>query len=171
MKTALNGKICAVRAEVNNQTNLDWYALKVTPEQTFASLFESVCQASEKGMTNAGFKEPISLKADTYTSCSLYSSATAPRDSGVEVGWSLSIVECIESFKNNHVLFSVSDIRNEKEIEKASAFTQLFESQRELQNKSLKYPVQFEQDPVTRGHWRLKNDFLLSSWNLKVLDF
>lgn len=37
MKTVLTGKICAVRVEVNNQTNLDWYALKVTPEQTFAS--------------------------------------------------------------------------------------------------------------------------------------
>lgn len=84
MKTALTGKICAVSVEVNNQTNLYWYAMKVTPDQTVASLFESICQASEKGMPGARFKEPISLKADTYTSCSLYSSATAPRDSGVE---------------------------------------------------------------------------------------
>lgn len=43
MKTALTGKMCAVRVELNNQTNLDWYVLKVTPEQIFAFLFESIC--------------------------------------------------------------------------------------------------------------------------------
>lgn len=171
MKTALTGEICAVRVEVNNQTNLDWNALKVTPKQTFASLFESICQASEKGMPGARFKEPKSLKADTYISCSLYSSATAPRDSGVEVGWSLSIVECVDSFKNNHVLFSVSHIRNEKEIEKASAFTKLFEGQRELQKKSLKYPAQFGQDPVTKGDWHLKNNFITKILEPEVFGF
>lgn len=43
--------------------------------------------------------------------------------------------EFIDSLKNNHVLVCVFDIRNEKEIEKASAFTQIFEGQRELQKK------------------------------------
>ncbi|KAK3107682.1 hypothetical protein FSP39_019803 [Pinctada imbricata] len=161
------GTVCAVKVDIDQDTILDWYALKVNEVQTFSSLFECICEASERGVPGARFKRKIDIKDSSYSSCFIKSSEGA---SEIEVGWTLLVYETLTKFNCSKVYFKVKNTV-EKVRTNVDAFSQLIEGQRKLQQNALRYPSKFGQDPVTRGDWRLKNDFIEKILQTKSIGF
>jgi len=54
--------IVACKVKEGRETLLDWYAIQILEEDTFASVFENVIQASHAATLGFRFKRPIKLK-------------------------------------------------------------------------------------------------------------
>lgn len=148
-----DSKIIAVRVKENDSVILDWYAIEVDSSHTFSSLFDHIIFASSTGKPGARFNRPIELKKTTYSSCKILTSSDQ-----IEVSWGLKVKESIECFNSSRVSF---ELKSQSDQGVKNAFTELMSAQKKIP-ESLHYPAKFGHDPasVTRGDWRLKNDFI-----------
>ena len=64
-------KLLQFKGACRRKINLESFALRVSSHESFTSLSEIICSASQRGMPGARLKPPINLKETCYTKCTV----------------------------------------------------------------------------------------------------